>query len=45
MKRYQPIEMLVIPAENKDVLTLSNAGQLLVEEDPAVLNWAQSQFE
>ena len=45
MKRYQPIEMLVIPAENKDVLTLSNAGQLLVEDDPTVMRWAQSQYD
>lgn len=45
MKRYQPIEMLVIQAEDKDVLTLSNAGQLLVGEDPNVLDWAQSRFD
>lgn len=45
MKRYQPIEMLVISVEDKDILTLSFAGQLLVEDDPTVMRWAQSQYD
>lgn len=33
MKRYQPIEMLVISVEDQDVLTLSNGGQYSADGD------------
>ena len=46
MKQYRPVEMSVIFVENKDVLTLSNAGQKSgYGNGDVVMGWDQSIFE
>ena len=45
MKQYRPVEMIVISMEDKDVLTLSVAGQVSVDEKRDAMKWGQSQYD
>ena len=46
MKEYRPVEMLVIPVEEKDLLTLSAGGQFADESAGSeIFQWDNAQYD